>query len=1098
MSEKKYLDWQGLQYYHSKQKTEIQDLFGNVNSDITKINNNITNIDQNLSEIETNISNIQNTLDELDENDPLFVDSPAYNLTPESVNYLLEEYNNKPNYLIVNDVTRTQNDVAFVNVTYDNNNNKVNTTKYYLRSANNNLAGIITASDYQLLHSLNKTSAIGDENLLYNGQNINTNISGVGFSSTTNLLNNDYSIVLRSSSTNPFLGLKQGNNLWYAQASNNYFYFGPTSTKALRLDQNGNGLFTGSLTANQIIKSGGTNNQFLKADGSVDSNTYLTDSSLDDYYNKTEIDELLEDNIPTKTSDLTNDSGFITTADIPEGSAASTTVPLMDGTANVGSELAFARGDHRHPTDTTRQPLIDTNNKLSADLISNGTTNKVVTQSEKNVWNSKQGTISDLETIRSGASLGATALQSETDPTVPDYVKSITQADITNWNNKLSSAPVTSVNGQIGAVTIQENVKSNWATTDPTAGSFIINKPDVTEIKTLYYNDTTGLLATSSYSLTFTESLDGYDLVKCYFRATNKNLSDSNIIPPAILYIPLNEESQLLSGEYSGSVTIPYVDNDNRYAAYRCLISSDKTQFRVVSQTSLYGTVGTNISNANHGIYCYRIEAINTGNLIVNNTSSGGGTFVESDPVFLASPAYNITSTDISNWNNKLDSAPVISVNGMTGVVNLTIPSAVTESTVSGWGFTKNAGTVTGVKINNSTKNPTNGVVDLGTVLTSQTKANWNETNSNSAAYILNKPDLSTYENVITGITVNGESVTPDNKIVNINTTQLSSTYPESHSSEIAVSWDGLKFIKLIATFELQVNSILQGISTSDFRNYMNSGIIPIIEQTSQNSPFKREFYPCFVISSETEIIYESYDYSIRLNIASSTTNPVIMSVSSKTNYLYDGYNTVSQNFEINYDDEYNVISIDTSGQDPEILIGDSNIDLTINSPTYVQDLKTTNLNVYSELRLFNPSSSITEDAVIVSKNSDLKHKVSNNEYTIRDSGNFRKVMEYSNPTYSQELEYVENGIWIINFPTSVKETPYVINLPQSANIGDYLEVWVNIPTDSTINIQNCSSYSNNFSNISTRSGSYVKDSGIYIFTFKYLSGWNADVTIYT
>lgn len=58
--------------------------------------------------------------------------------------------------------------------------------------------------------------------------------------------------------------------------------------------------------------------------------------------------------IPSKTSDLTNDSGFITTSDIPEGSAASTTTPIMDGTATTGTELAFARGDHVHPTDTSR------------------------------------------------------------------------------------------------------------------------------------------------------------------------------------------------------------------------------------------------------------------------------------------------------------------------------------------------------------------------------------------------------------------------------------------------------------------------------------------------------------------------------------------------------------------------------------------------------------------------------------------------------------------------------------------------------------------------------------------------------------------------
>lgn len=43
-----------------------------------------------------------------------------------------------------------------------------------------------------------------------------------------------------------------------------------------------------------------------------------------------------------------------------------------------------------------------------------------------------------------------------------------------------------------------------------------------------------------------------------------------------------------------------------------------------------------------------------------------------------------------------------------------TIPAAVTETTVSGWGFTKNTGTVTKVKINGSTYNPVSGVVDLG------------------------------------------------------------------------------------------------------------------------------------------------------------------------------------------------------------------------------------------------------------------------------------------------------------------------------------------------------------------------------------------------
>lgn len=40
-------------------------------------------------------------------------------------------------------------------------------------------------------------------------------------------------------------------------------------------------------------------------------------------------------------------------ADIPE---PATSAPLMDGTAAVGTQNTFARGDHRHPTDTSRAP----------------------------------------------------------------------------------------------------------------------------------------------------------------------------------------------------------------------------------------------------------------------------------------------------------------------------------------------------------------------------------------------------------------------------------------------------------------------------------------------------------------------------------------------------------------------------------------------------------------------------------------------------------------------------------------------------------------------------------------------------------------------
>lgn len=82
---------------------------------------------------------------------------------------------------------------------------------------------------------------------------------------------------------------------------------------------------------------------------------YLNDNGL--LYYTSKFKAWVNSVLPTKTSDLTNDSGFITSADVPEGAAASTTTPKMDGTAATGTETAFARGDHIHPTDTSRAPL---------------------------------------------------------------------------------------------------------------------------------------------------------------------------------------------------------------------------------------------------------------------------------------------------------------------------------------------------------------------------------------------------------------------------------------------------------------------------------------------------------------------------------------------------------------------------------------------------------------------------------------------------------------------------------------------------------------------------------------------------------------------
>lgn len=79
--------------------------------------------------------------------------------------------------------------------------------------------------------------------------------------------------------------------------------------------------------------------------------------------------------MPTKTSQITNDSGYITLEQVPDGAAASTTTPKANGTATVGTETAFARGDHVHPHDTTKVDKVSGKGLSTNDLTNELKTN---------------------------------------------------------------------------------------------------------------------------------------------------------------------------------------------------------------------------------------------------------------------------------------------------------------------------------------------------------------------------------------------------------------------------------------------------------------------------------------------------------------------------------------------------------------------------------------------------------------------------------------------------------------------------------------------------------------------------------------------------
>lgn len=103
---------------------------------------------------------------------------------------------------------------------------------------------------------------------------------------------------------------------------------------------------------------------------------YLDENGLLYFWGK--VKARITASVPTKTSQLTNDSGFATASAIP---AASANAPKMDGTAAIGSSAKYAREDHVHPTDTTR---------AAASALTSHTGNSTVhiTAAERTNWNS--------------------------------------------------------------------------------------------------------------------------------------------------------------------------------------------------------------------------------------------------------------------------------------------------------------------------------------------------------------------------------------------------------------------------------------------------------------------------------------------------------------------------------------------------------------------------------------------------------------------------------------------------------------------------------------------------------------------------------------
>lgn len=209
---------------------------------------------------------------------------------------------------------------------------------------------------------------------------------------------------------------------------------------------------------NNVELSGNKTAEELGISGNIQADWNTTDTSAGSYIKN-------KPTIPTKVSDLQNDSGFLTTE----------TDPVFSSSA--ASSITSS--------DISRWNAGETN--VQSDW------NEVDTTSDAYIRN--KPTIPVVPTNISAFTNDVGYLTQETDPVFSSSAAStITSSDMTTWTNKqdqlVSGTNIKTINNQsllgAGNIDIQagSNVQSDWNQTDSTADDYIKNKPTIPVVPT--------------------------------------------------------------------------------------------------------------------------------------------------------------------------------------------------------------------------------------------------------------------------------------------------------------------------------------------------------------------------------------------------------------------------------------------------------------------------------------------------------------------------------------------------------------------------------------------------------------------------------------
>lgn len=274
---------------------------------------------------------------------------------------------------------------------------------------------------------------------------------------------------LTLSSSNPRLYLTDTDNnpdYFISNTDGTFTIYDVTnSTSRFTIGTTGNGTFGGNLTVGQIIRSGGTSAQFLKADGSVDSSTYLTTGTAASTY--------LPLTGGTLTGNLNGTNITITNSLIAKGGtfnggASAAGIVTIDG---LSSNVLMNR------TDTDNGTLISflTNavEMWHIGMRSGGTDNFVIYNSNL-LANAVSVNISNSAVTLAGALNGTSAIFSSSVRSSGYYLTGMTSGSgalyyssgsnrVTVANYNASGIVTFEVNGGSTALTLNSNLSATFA-----------------------------------------------------------------------------------------------------------------------------------------------------------------------------------------------------------------------------------------------------------------------------------------------------------------------------------------------------------------------------------------------------------------------------------------------------------------------------------------------------------------------------------------------------------------------------------------------------------------------------------------------------------